>query len=156
MTLTKEDANARVGVAAALAMAGAIAGVAAYLWDVHTDARENFVLLTLITAAGGFYISSIVALIKALTARGKPTDDGPGLGFGSMALYVFVHYSLAVLSMVLAVRLNDKANELGGFAIIMLLFALFNAAGGALGGIIFGMIIYGEMSEKGWNSPPPS
>jgi hypothetical protein len=64
-----------------------------------------------------------------------------------------MHYTLVLFSMVLAVGLNDSASELGGFAVVMVLFALINAFGGFIGGIIFGWIIYEEMSEKGWNSP---
>lgn len=152
MTQTSEDVNARVGKAAGLAVAGAIAGIAAYFLDVHTNAKENFVLWTLIAAAGSFYTSSIVTLAKALSARGEPAGKEPVLTLGGYALYVFLHYSLALFSMVLAVGLNDSASELGGFAVIMVLFALINALGGFLGGIIFGLIVYEDMSEKGWNS----
>lgn len=153
MTQTREDVNARVGKAAGLAVAGAIAGMAAYFLDVHTNAKENFVLWTLIAAAGSFYTSSIVTLVKALSSRGKPTGTAPILGIGGYALYIFMHYTLVLFSMVLAVGLNDSASELGGFAVVMVLFALINALGGFIGGIIFGWIIYEEMSEKGWNSP---
>lgn len=151
MTLSREDVNSRVGVAAALAVAGAIAGVVAHFLDVYTDAKQNFVAWSLITAAGGFYVSSIASFIKVLTLRGKPSGE-QGLGAMSLALYVFIHYSLAVFSTLLAVGLNDSSQDLGGFAVLMLIFALINALGGAVGGLVFGMIVYGELSEKGWNS----
>jgi hypothetical protein len=151
MTLSREDVNSRVGVAAALAVAGAAAGLVAYFLDVYTDAKQNFVLWSLITAAGGFYVSSVVSFVKVITLRGRPSGN-PGIGFWPLALYVFIHYTLAVFSTLLAVGMSDSSQELGGFAILMLIFALVNALGGALGGLLFGMILYVELSEKGWNS----
>ncbi|HEY8699605.1 MAG TPA: hypothetical protein VIM08_01395 [Arthrobacter sp.] len=51
---------------------GTLAGVTAFLLDKYMDAKENFIPWSLVTAFGGFYIASIVALVKALSAKGTP------------------------------------------------------------------------------------
>lgn len=150
MTMSDDDVNARVARAAGLAGAGVIAGLLAYFLDVYTDAKQNFIAWSLITAAGGFYVSSIVTFVKALSLRGKASGESI-LSFGSVGLYILIHYSLAVFSTLLAVGV-DSTQDLGGFALLMLVFALFNALGGFLGGIILGLLLYMDLTERGWNS----
>ncbi len=136
--------------AAGLAAIGAVVGITAFYLDVHTTAKQNFVVWTLIVASGSFYIGSAVRLFKALTAKAAPNGVKPGL-VGFLVLYIFIHYSVATASTLMAVGMMDQ-KDVGAFALVLLVFALINALGGAIGGLLFGYILYLELDERGWTS----